>query len=120
MMMTLVPVYWVALTLFGIAMGSSAMFNVPFASALMLLAPDDMRGRVMTGFGMFFSVSVPVGLLMGGWLTDLIGPRVIFFAIGAFLVLSSAWGVLVHRIEGPELYAPMASKPSSSTTPSAP
>lgn len=100
MAMTVIPVFWVALTLFGLAMGSSALFNVPFASALMLLAPDDIRGRVMTAFGMFFSVSVPVGLVIGGWLTDIIGPRVIFLAIGAFLALSSAWGILVNRLEG--------------------
>ncbi len=102
-LMTLIPAFWLALAFFGIAMGSSAMFNVPFASALMLLAPDDIRGRVMRGFGMFFSVSVPVGLVLGGWLTGLIGPRVIFFIIGAFLVLSSMWGIVVNRIEESEL-----------------
>ena len=52
---------------------------------------------------MFFSVSVPVGLVLGGWLTGLIGPRVIFFIIGAFLVLSSMWGIVVNRIEESEL-----------------
>ncbi|NMP21725.1 MFS transporter [Sulfobacillus harzensis] len=87
--MALHPILWLATLLFGVAMGSMALFNVPFAAQLMRATPDDVRGRVMAGVGMTFSVSVPVGLVAGGWLTEVVGARAMFGGIGLFLAMAS-------------------------------
>lgn len=64
------------------------------------LAPADMRGRYMSIYGLTWSVASGIAPILGGFLNDRYGPRMIWvgggvigvLAVGAFLVLS-----LVYR-----------------------
>lgn len=95
--MALFPSLWLAVVLFGISMAANALLNIPLITALQLLAPDDMRGRIMTSFGLFFSVSAPIGLVVGGWLTSVLGPQSFFTIVG---ILIAALGITSFFIKG--------------------
>ncbi|MFD1675066.1 MFS transporter [Alicyclobacillus fodiniaquatilis] len=89
--MALFPSLWLAIALFGIATAGSSLLNIPLATSLQLLAPEDMRGRVMSSFGLFFSSANPVGLIAGGWLINVLGARFLFSIVG---VLGGISGII--------------------------
>lgn len=68
---------------FSIAMG---IWNIPFATRLQILAPHEMRGRIMMSNGLLVGgLSMPVGIIAGGWIVGLIGPSITFEIVGACL-----------------------------------
>ncbi|MFC4618817.1 MFS transporter [Camelliibacillus cellulosilyticus] len=97
-LMVVIPSLPLAIILFGLSMAGSALINIPLVTALQLLAPDEMRGRVMSSFGLFFSSTVPIGLVIGGWLTNLFGPILIFSAIGLLNVGMGVIGLFVRSL----------------------
>ncbi len=67
---------------------------MPLSSAYAAnLAPEAMRGRYLSVFGLAWSVAVGVGPLMGGWAGDLWGVRAPWF-IGLIIGLLSALAFL--------------------------
>jgi MFS transporter, DHA3 family, macrolide efflux protein len=81
-LMTVFKSLLLAIFLFGLSMGGSALLNIPLITSLQLYAPESIRGRVMASFGIFFMSSVPIGLVFGGYLTTIMGPLVVFMIIG--------------------------------------
>lgn len=80
------------------AVGVGAAFLASFAalnSVIQLLAPDDLRGRVLAVRHMVFSATIALGVLLGGVLTDVWGVRLTTALLGAALLLAVAVIVLV-------------------------
>lgn len=70
------------------------LMNIPFMSALQLLAPEELRGRIMAAFGLFAGVGDPLGLFAGSWLMGRFSPSSIFLSSGLLLALCSIMGIL--------------------------
>lgn len=92
-----------AVLLLGVSMAGIALVNIPLVTALQLLAPDDMRGRVMASFGLFFSCSMPIGLIAGGWLTNVFGPLLIFSGVGVLVIIMGVVSLFVPSLRDGEL-----------------
>jgi MFS family permease len=109
------PSLVLSVILFGVSMAANALFNIPFASTLQLLAPSEMRGGVMSSFGLFFGASVPIGLIGGGWITNLLGPRFVFSCVGAIIGFAGLFGMTTKALRADlELERAMrAGEPSS-------
>jgi len=104
LLMALFPTLLLAIGLFGISIGAITLLNIPLVTSLQLLAPDDMRGRVMSSFGLFFSSTSPIGLVAGGWLTGLLGPQLLFSLVGLAVGAAGAVSLFVMAFrDDPEL-----------------
>jgi len=71
---------------------------VPTASTLVAnLAPADMRGRYMSIYGLTWSLSIGIGPLLGGFLSDSFGSVAIWY--GGFVIgaISTAAFFLIER-----------------------
>ena len=56
-------------------------------TAIQLIVADDMRGRVLAVRIMLFTLSIPVGSLGQGWISDQVGPRAtVLGAAGVMLI----------------------------------
>lgn len=60
-----------------------------FNSVIQLLAPDQLRGRILAVRHMVFSTSVAAGTLLTGILADAAGIRTAFMLLGALLLLAA-------------------------------
>lgn len=91
-MMPLLPYLWICVVLSFLLMMALALVNVPLISTLILATPEELRGRVMTSFGVLGSgISVPIGLLVGGSVMDWFSPQIVYIFIG---VMTCLMGVL--------------------------
>lgn len=68
-------------------------FAAQAITMLQTIAPDHLRGRVMSVYILFFDGSVPIGYLLVGWLASLYGPSITLFicAFLCLLVVGVAW-----------------------------
>jgi predicted MFS family arabinose efflux permease len=94
--------YGVALIAFGlapsylfglvalVAVGGCFLAVISSANtAVQLMVADHLRGRVMACRIMVTTLSFPVGGMLQGWLSDLIGPRATLCWAGAAMLLST-------------------------------
>ncbi len=73
--------------------GVIAALNIPFLSAFELLAPDDIRGRVMQTLVLLLGgITGPIGLLAGGALITRYHLPPVLFGMGFLLVMLAAIG----------------------------
>lgn len=77
-------------------------------TAMQLIVADHMRGRVLAVRIMLFTLSMPVGSLVQGWISDQIGPRAtvlgaagVMLAVGLVLALGHGRGALA-RLDDPQ------------------
>jgi MFS family permease len=78
------PNVWVAALCVVVAGGGNGAAIVCNALLVQRGAPDELRGRI---FAMFMSTNVVVvtaGMVLGGWLTDVVGARWVWAGAGAF------------------------------------
>ncbi|MEM8985845.1 MAG: MFS transporter [Pseudomonadota bacterium] len=74
--------FWqLTLARFGVAIGEAGCV-APAQSMLADYFPEHMRGRVMAIFASAIYVGILLGLLMGGWVSELYGWRIAFFVAG--------------------------------------
>lgn len=76
------------------SMGSAeAIFGTLAVTALQTMAPDHLRGRVVSIYVLFFTGSLPLGSLLTGWLTGLCGasPGLLICALLCLLVVGAGW-----------------------------
>ncbi|HEX6819065.1 MAG TPA: MFS transporter, partial [Ktedonobacterales bacterium] len=66
-------VYLASLALIAGVGASESIFGALAVTIMQMEAPDHLRGRVNSVYIFFFSGSVPVGYVMAGWLSALIG-----------------------------------------------
>ncbi len=87
----------IALTLASIVI---TMLNIPLFTALQLLSPEELRGRVMASFGLFAGIGQPLGLLIGSWLMGAIAPSPVFLASGILLAMCGILSFFSRTLRG--------------------
>lgn len=100
------------------AMGVGAGFLAAFATlntAIQLLAPDQLRGRILAVRHMVFSASIALGVLLAGVLTDAWGVQLTTALLGALLLLAVAVMLLMPRETGFALLDRARTRPSEPT-----
>ena len=65
-------------------------------SLVQLIAPDEMRGRVMSIYMVAFRGGMPLGSLAGGYVATIIGAPAVLSINGALLILVAAYFLLVR------------------------
>ncbi len=74
-------------------------------TSVQVIVADHMRGRVMAFRIMAFTGAYPIGALIQGWLSDVIGPRTTVAGAGALLVAAGVVlamrPALLHRLDDP-------------------
>ena len=66
------------------------------------LVRQDQRGRVLSGFHGINNLGLALGPLFGGWLTEAVGFRAVFFGYAACAVASVFLGAFVTQSQTPE------------------
>lgn len=80
--------------------GVLALLNIPFITSLELLAPDDIRGRVVqSAFLLIGGVTTPIGLVVGGWMMTTFGVRTVLVAMWALLICFAGIGTQVRAFK---------------------
>ena len=95
-LVSVAPTLPVAMVLM-VPIGFFAMsFMITGNTMLQLEAKPQARGRVMALYGVVFLGSTPIGAPLVGWLAEVLGARLMFFAAGS-LAVAVAVAVLVSR-----------------------
>jgi hypothetical protein len=86
-------IYPLSLALIAAVSGVEMGFATLAITALQTLAPDHLRGRVMSVCILFFDGSLPLGYLLMGWLSSSYGaPRALLIgALLSLLVAGAGW-----------------------------
>src|SRR5207249_12286313 len=66
-------------------------------SLIQLLAPNEMRGRVMSIYMLAFRRGMPLGSLVSGWFATMTSAPTVLMANGVLLSLVAAWFLLNNR-----------------------
>lgn len=69
------------------------IMNIPFFTALQLLAPEEIRGRVVAAFGLFAGIGDPLGLFAGSWLMIRVPPSEVYLVSGLLMIVCGVVGV---------------------------
>lgn len=89
------PLYSLSLALIASVGFSQVAFTALANTTLQTVAPDHLRGRVMSVYMLFFAGSVPLGNLLVGWLSGLVGASIGLFICAmlslAVAVMAWAW-----------------------------
>lgn len=100
----LAPAYGVALAALLVAGGSYLAIASSLNTTLQLQVDEEVRGRAMGVYLTAFTLAIPVGALVQGWLADTVGPRATVAAAGALFAASALWlgvrGKLAHMDDG--------------------
>ncbi len=69
------------------------MFAALAITMLQTVAPNHLRGRVMSVYVLFFDGSVPLGYLLVGWLSGLCGASIalLICALLSLMVAGAGW-----------------------------
>ena len=63
-------VFWVALIVWGLAVGSGILFNIQTISLRQAIVPNNMMGRIMSIAGVLAWSAIPVGAYLGGLIIE--------------------------------------------------
>ena len=66
-------------------------------SLVQLIAPNEMRGRVMSIYMLAFRGGMPLGSLVSGWLATLTSAPTVLIVNGVLLSLVAAWFLLNNQ-----------------------
>ena len=84
-------ILWVSdVLLFFTGMALMVVFST-VTSLVQLIAPNQMRGRVMSIYMIAFRGGMPLGSLVSGWLATYIGAPTVIGINGALLVVVAAY-----------------------------
>lgn len=86
-------IYLLSLALMASMGMTVAVFGALAITTLQTVAPDHLRGRVISVYVLFFTGSLPLGSLLTGWLTGLCGPSLglLICALLCLLVVAGGW-----------------------------
>ncbi|WP_435359756.1 MFS transporter [Haloarchaeobius sp. DFWS5] len=83
---------------FALAVVPIGASNVLLAAMTQSIVPESLMGRVSAVLGSAASVSIPIGALVGGTLTEAIGPYPLFAATGVSLLLLGVYWLANGRL----------------------
>ena len=78
------------------AAASNATHAAVVTSLVQLIAPNEMRGRVMSIYMLAFRGGMPLGSLVSGYFATLIGTPVVISVNGVLLVLVAGYFLLIR------------------------
>ncbi len=86
-------IYLLSLVLIASIGVVETIFGALAITTLQTIAPDHLRGRVISVYILFFTGSLPLGSLLTGWLSGLYGPSIglLICALLTLLVAGSGW-----------------------------
>ncbi len=86
-------IYLLSLVLIASVGFAETTFATLAITTLQTVAPNHLRGRVMSVYVLFFDGSVPLGYLLAGWLSDLCGTPIalLICALLSLLVAGAGW-----------------------------
>jgi MFS family permease len=87
-------VLWLNEVLLFTAGACMVMVFAMLSSLVQLIAPNDMRGRVMSIYMVAFRGGMPLGSLAAGWIANLTSAPIVLTANGILLSLVAAWFLL--------------------------
>jgi len=97
------PVYLVGLLALVVVGGGFLVVISATNTSVQVIVADHMRGRVMALRIMAFTGAYPVGALVQGSLSDVIGPRTTVAGAGGVLVAAGVWmwtgPAVLHRLD---------------------
>jgi hypothetical protein len=93
----LAHVYPAALLLITAVGGAETLFAELAATLVQRLAPDHLRGRVVSVYILFFDGTLPPGYILTGWLTATYGPSATLILCGSICLLITGVGWLWWR-----------------------
>jgi MFS family permease len=72
---------------------TETIFGALSITILQTVAPDHLRGRVISVYIFFFTGSLPLGYLVAGWLSNLFGVStgLLFCAFLCLLIVGTGW-----------------------------
>ncbi len=87
------PSYPLSLVLIATVGAAQIAFTTVANTTLQTVAPDHLRGRVMSVYLLFFAGSIPLGNLLVGWLSSLYGASIalLICAILSIIVAIAGW-----------------------------
>lgn len=91
--------FWMFFVGFVIWTLGEMMFAPTITTYAANLAPEDMRGRYMSIFSLYWAIASGIGPLMGGILNDSIGPKAIWFGGALFPIIGALGFLLLRRHE---------------------
>ncbi len=85
--------YFLSLLLIASIGAAETIFGTFATTTLQMVAPDHLRGRVISVYILFFTGSIPLGYLLAGWLSALCGAPIalLICALLALLVTGAGW-----------------------------
>lgn len=100
MAFALAPVYAVGLVAMVVVGGGFLAVISTSNTSVQVIVADHMRGRVMALRIMSFTGAYPIGALLQGAISEIVGPRVTVATAGAVLLLAAIWlGFRSGRLE---------------------
>jgi MFS family permease len=97
------PVYLVGLLALTVVGGGFLVVISATNTSVQVIVADHMRGRVMALRIMAFTGAYPLGALLQGSISDVIGPRQTVAGAGGILLLAALWlgsrPALLHRLD---------------------
>jgi MFS family permease len=90
----LTRVLWINELLLFAAGASMVMCYAMLSSLVQLIAPNEMRGRVMSIYMVAFRGGMPLGSLAAGWIATLTSAPIVLTANGTLLIFVAAWFLL--------------------------
>jgi MFS family permease len=90
----LTRVLWINELLLFAAGASMVMCYAMLSSLVQLIAPNEMRGRVMSIYMVAFRGGMPLGSLAAGWIATLTSAPIVLTANGTLLSFVAAWFLL--------------------------
>ncbi len=88
--------YWIGVVGVLVAGGAHLTTASTTNTSIQLQVAEAMRGRVMAMYLMVFTLGMPIGAIVQGALTDVVGPRAVVFGMGSVLLT----GTLLLRVSG--------------------
>ena len=89
--------WWLAIPLTMMLGAFSITFQATASTRLQLLAPPNMRGRIMSIYQLLFAGSTPIGSVIFGWLADHLGVPQATFIVGTCCAVGVMAGLLFVR-----------------------
>ncbi len=88
--LALVSSVWVALPLWGLALGMTVLFNICLRSLQQQITPPRMMGRVSASSQVISWSVIPIGSLGGSWIADQTGRLdIVYVVAGASMVVAA-------------------------------